>query len=67
MKFKLDENLPAELVMDLRELGHDADAVMNEKLRGASDAAVLQAATVAGRVLLTLDKGISQPPALSDQ
>lgn len=59
MKFKLDENLPTELVTDLYELGHDADTVMDEKLCGASDPAVLQAAKAAGRVLLTLDKGIA--------
>jgi predicted nuclease of predicted toxin-antitoxin system len=59
VKFKLDENLPTELVTDLHQMGHDADTVMNEKLCGASDPIVLQAATVASRVLLTLDKGIA--------
>ena len=57
MRFKLDENLPTELVSDLHELGHDADTVMDEKLHGASDPVVVQAASAAGRVLLTLDKG----------
>ena len=59
MKFKLDENLPAELVADLHDLGHDADTVVNENLCGESDPAVLEAARAAGRVLLTLDKGIA--------
>jgi predicted nuclease of predicted toxin-antitoxin system len=59
MKFKLDENLPTELVADLSEWGHDADTVMDEGLRGAPDPAVVQAAHMAGRVPLTLDKGIS--------
>lgn len=59
MKVKLDENLPAELVTDLSELGHDPDTVANEKLCGASDPAIMQAANAAGRVLLTLDKGIA--------
>jgi len=59
VKFKLDENLPAELVTDLRQLGHDADTVTGEKLCGASDPKVLQAAKAAGRILLTLDKGIA--------
>lgn len=59
MKFKLDENLPAELVADLNKLGHDADTVTDEKLRGAPDRIVVQAAAAAGRVLLTLDKGIA--------
>ena len=59
MKFKLDENLPTELVQDLSECGHDADTVMDEELRGAPDSAVVGAAHAAGQVLLTLDKGIA--------
>ena len=43
MRFKLDENLPVELVTDLRDLGHDADTVAGEGLRGAADPAVSSA------------------------
>ena len=59
MKFKLDENLPVELVKDLQAEGHDADTVVEEGLRGAADQAVLQTAKAADRVLLTLDKGVA--------
>jgi predicted nuclease of predicted toxin-antitoxin system len=59
VKFKLDENLPTELVADLSEWGHDADTVLDEGLRGAPDPTVMQAAHLAGRILLTLDKGIA--------
>jgi predicted nuclease of predicted toxin-antitoxin system len=59
VKFKVDENLPTELVTDLRNLGHDADTVIDEKLRGAPDVIVVEAANACGRVLLTLDKGIA--------
>ena len=59
MKFKLDENLPVELVTDLRALGHDADTVTGEGLRGAADPAVVDAALAADRILFTLDKGIA--------
>src|SRR5438874_10881479 len=65
MRFKLDENLPQELADDLRRLGHDPDSIVEEGLSGAKDRTVLQAARTAGRVLLTLDKGIAslrQPP-----
>jgi hypothetical protein len=31
VKFKLDENLPVDLVSDLREAGHDADSVLDER------------------------------------
>jgi predicted nuclease of predicted toxin-antitoxin system len=59
MKFKLDENLPQELADDLMRLGHDADTVGGEGLIGAKDPVVVQAAKNAGRILLTLDKGIA--------
>ena len=59
MRFKLDENLPVELVTDLRDLGHDADTVADEGLRGAADPAVVDAASAADRILFTLDKGIA--------
>jgi predicted nuclease of predicted toxin-antitoxin system len=59
VRFKLDENLPVELVTDLRDLGHDADTVADEGLRGAADPAVVDAAFTADRILFTLDKGIA--------
>jgi predicted nuclease of predicted toxin-antitoxin system len=59
VKLKLDENLPVELVTDLRVLGHDADTVTDEGLRGAADPAVVDAASAADRILFTLDKGIA--------
>jgi predicted nuclease of predicted toxin-antitoxin system len=59
VKFKLDENLPVELVTDRRGLGHDAETVNDEGLRGAADPAVVDAAFAAGRILFTLDKGIA--------
>ena len=60
MKFKLDENLLVELATDLRGLGHDADTVTDEGLRGAADPAVVDAVLAADRILFTLDKGIHQ-------
>ena len=59
MKFKLDENLPVELVTDLRRFGHDADTVTGAGLGGAADPAVVDAAFAADRILFTLDKGIA--------
>lgn len=59
MKFKLDENLPVELVTDLRGLGHDADTVTDEGLRGAADPAGVDAAMIADRILFPLDQGIA--------
>jgi predicted nuclease of predicted toxin-antitoxin system len=58
MKFKLDENLPVELVEDLQQLGHQTDTVHSENLA---------AARREQRILLTMDKGIADvrryPPA----
>lgn len=59
MKFKIDENLPAELAEDLERLGHSADTVADEGLVGAVDSVVVAAAKVEGRIVLTLDKGIA--------
>jgi uncharacterized protein DUF5615 len=35
LKFKADENLPTEYAAILREAGHEADTVANQKLSGA--------------------------------
>ena len=40
--FKLDENLPAELLDDLRAAGHEADTVRKEGLTGSPDAVILE-------------------------
>ncbi len=55
MKFKLDENMPADFAAFLRHEGHDAENVFQEGLAGAIDPPVLAAATREGRVLLTFD------------
>lgn len=59
MNFKLDENLPVEIIADLRLAGHQAHTVQEEGLAGASDPIELEKARVESRVLLTLDKGIA--------
>jgi len=51
--------MPIELAKDPGQLGHDADTVLEESLGGAPDKDVVTAAHQAGRVLLTLDKGIA--------
>jgi predicted nuclease of predicted toxin-antitoxin system len=59
MRFKLDENLPAELVADLRLAGHDAETVPDEGITGAPDSMLVEKVRSEGSVLLTLDKGIA--------
>ncbi|MBI3468738.1 MAG: DUF5615 family PIN-like protein [Planctomycetes bacterium] len=58
MKFKIDENLPAEIVADLRAAGHEADTVPDQGLAGSVDPVILAAVQREGRVLLTMDIGI---------
>jgi predicted nuclease of predicted toxin-antitoxin system len=53
VKFKLDENMPADLATHLREAGHEVADVMEEELAGEDDRPVLAAATAEGRILLT--------------
>jgi len=55
LKFKLDENLPADLAVVLHKEGHDVSNVTQEGLGGEDDSIVLKAATKEGRIVLTFD------------
>ena len=60
MKFKLDENLPVSSAAILTSAGHDVDTVTDEDLVGAPDRDVVAAATAAGRILVSLDRGLER-------
>lgn len=55
MRFKLDENLPAEAAGVLRDSGFGADTVGDERLSGAADEMVASASKAERRILVTLD------------
>lgn len=55
MKFKFDENLPADLGAVLRAAGHDAHSVLDENLRGAADPSLAQVCQAEQRIFITLD------------
>jgi len=55
MKIKLDQDLSQYLRTDLAAQKHDVDTVVDQGLSGASDPAVLKAATLHDRILFTLD------------
>ena len=55
MRFKLDENLPADLAPHLREAGHDVADAVEEALGGADDPLILDAARKERRILMTFD------------
>ncbi|MDH5540544.1 MAG: DUF5615 family PIN-like protein, partial [Rhizobacter sp.] len=67
LRFKLDENLPSAAEVLLREMGHDAETALSERLGGAADSALLDACQAEDRVLVTLDLDFADirayPPA----
>ena len=67
MRFKVDQNLPAEIVDALRVAGHDAMTVDEEALSGTLDPRLAEIIRIEGRAIVTLDKGFSDirtyPPA----
>jgi predicted nuclease of predicted toxin-antitoxin system len=55
MRFKIDENLPPEAAVLLRDNGHDADTVLDEALGGSPDPTVAATCKAEQRILVTLD------------
>jgi predicted nuclease of predicted toxin-antitoxin system len=67
MRFKVDENLPAEVAAALRDAGHDAPTVLDQEAGGMPDTSLAALVKQEARALLTLDQGFadlrSYPPA----
>ena len=57
MKVKLDENIPRRARAVVEAAGIDVDTVEDEALAGADDPSVARAASEAGRLVITLDRG----------
>lgn len=55
MRFKLDENLPLDAVLLLREAGHDAVSVLEQDLGGEPDDQIAAVCREERRALVTLD------------
>jgi len=55
MKFKLDENIPVEASILLRESGHDAVTVLDQNMGGREDERIIQVCAQEQRALITLD------------
>jgi predicted nuclease of predicted toxin-antitoxin system len=66
---KLDENVPDSVAAILREAGHDVSLARDEQLAGVPDERVLAVASMEGRTLISLDRGlanvIQHPPAIT--
>jgi predicted nuclease of predicted toxin-antitoxin system len=67
LKLKIDENLPADCAVLLRDAGYEADTVADERLAGADDTVIASRSRSDDRVLVTLDLDFSNvqsyPPA----
>jgi predicted nuclease of predicted toxin-antitoxin system len=59
MRFKLDENLPNDLAMDLRSAGHDTATCFDEGIHGTEDPNLFHHARREGRILVTFDLDFS--------
>jgi predicted nuclease of predicted toxin-antitoxin system len=55
LKFKIDENLPLEIVDSLRRAGYDAFTVEDQGLKGATDFNIAAVCKKEGRIIVTLD------------
>ena len=55
MRFKIDENLPAELVDILQNGGHEVKTVCDEELSGAKDSKIYDVCQKESRAIITLD------------
>jgi predicted nuclease of predicted toxin-antitoxin system len=67
VRLKIDENLPQEVTMLLRENGYDAVSVFDQSMSGETDTIVFEVCQNEERVLVTLDLDFSNiqayPPA----
>ena len=57
MKIKVDEDLPNVIAVMLREAGHDASNVREQKMSGWKDPRLWEMVQQEGRFLVTADKG----------
>lgn len=68
MRFKIDENLPAEFAVLFQEAGHDAVTVLDQELGGTDDPEVASVCLRERRAIVTLDTDFSDirtyPPHL---
>ncbi|MBX2997748.1 MAG: DUF5615 family PIN-like protein [Caldilineaceae bacterium] len=55
MKFKTDENLPGEIALLLRQVGHDALALAEQSMLGSTDSTIAAVYRAEGRAIVTLD------------
>ena len=66
-RLKLDENLPAEAAVVLRDAGHDAVTILDQNMAGDPDSDVARVCRAEDRAVVTLDLDFADirtyPPA----
>ena len=67
MKFKIDQNLPAEYPIMLREAGFEAESVDDEALGSTDDRVISERVRTERRALLSLDLGFADIRAYPPQ
>jgi predicted nuclease of predicted toxin-antitoxin system len=67
MKLEVDENLPVEIALSLREAGHDALTVLDQGLGGYADGHVADVCKRERRALVTLDTDFAKRPSVSSR
>ncbi len=67
MKFKVDENLPAEVAQLLGSAQHDAATIAEQGMSGARDQQVVRVCANERRVLVTLDLDFANVTAYPPQ
>jgi predicted nuclease of predicted toxin-antitoxin system len=69
VKFKIDENLPVELVDLLHLAGHEASSVVAQQIHGKPDPVIMEVCIREAYILVTLDLGFANirayPPGLT--
>ncbi len=65
MKFKIDENLPADVAEILEQSGYDAVTVLDQQLVGMGDLELVSLCCKEDRALITLDTDLRRHPDLS--
>ncbi len=55
MKFKIDENLPVEAAPIIRQAGHDATTILDQRMSGIPDSEIAAVCQREQRAVITLD------------
>ena len=62
MKFKIDENLPVEAAPIIRQAGHDATTMLDQRMSGISDPDGTSRPSLLRVDIFTIVKGIATQP-----